>query len=164
MLKKKDEDKILDVSASMQGSLVFSDPVNLRINGKFEGDLKTKGTLEIGKNAEVKAEIRGEVINIAGKVKGTIIAEKKLILLSTAVVEGEISTPLLQINEGAIFEGNCRMVQEKMDIREVSRFLDIEESKILEWASSGRIPALKEGEKWVFERSRIENWVKESTR
>ena len=32
-------EKILDVDASMQGTLSFNDPVNLRINGKFEGKL-----------------------------------------------------------------------------------------------------------------------------
>ncbi|MCD6539319.1 MAG: polymer-forming cytoskeletal protein [Candidatus Omnitrophica bacterium] len=164
MLKKKVEEKILDVNASMKGSLVFSDPVHLRINGKFEGNLKTKGTLEIGRNAEVKAEIEGEVVNIAGKVKGKILADKKMVLLSTAVVEGDLVSPLLQIEEGAIFEGNCRMIQEKMDIREVSRYLDIEEDKILEWASSGRIPALKEGDRWLFERRRIEDWIKETAK
>jgi len=104
MLKRKEEEKILDVNASMQGSLVFSDPVHLRINGKFEGDLKTKGTLEIGRNAEVKAEIEGEVINIAGKVRGRIFADKKIILLPTAVVEGDLVSPLLQIEEGAILK------------------------------------------------------------
>ena len=36
--KKKLEEKILDVDAAMQGSLTFKDPVNLRINGKFEGN------------------------------------------------------------------------------------------------------------------------------
>ena len=35
------EDKFLDVNATMQGTLRFDDPVNLRINGKFEGTLDT---------------------------------------------------------------------------------------------------------------------------
>ena len=43
--------KILDVDASMQGTLSFKDPVNLRINGRFEGRLITKGTLTIGDRA-----------------------------------------------------------------------------------------------------------------
>ena len=39
------EDKILDVDARMQGTVVFKDPVNLRINGSFEGKLDTRGNL-----------------------------------------------------------------------------------------------------------------------
>jgi len=51
MRRRKDEEfaeKILDVDASMQGTLAFKDPVNLRINGKFDGKLDTKGSLTIG--------------------------------------------------------------------------------------------------------------------
>ncbi len=161
MKKKKNiEEKVLDVNATMQGSLIFSDPVNLRINGKFQGTLNTKGTLHIGEPAEVSADINGENISIAGKVKGTIISEKKLELLSTAVVQGDIHTPCLAVQEGAVFEGKVRMIGETMELRDVSRYLDIEEDKILEWASSGKIPGIREGDKWFFEKRRLENWVK----
>ena len=161
-MKKKDEDKVLDVNASMQGSLVFSDPVNLRISGKFKGDLKTKGMLQIAQQADVKADIHGEEIRISGKVEGTILADKKISLLSTAIVQAEISTPVLNVEDGAIFEGTCHMIAETMELRDISRYLDIEEDKIMEWASSGKIPAIKNGDKWVFERKRIESWVKEA--
>lgn len=92
MGKRKGEEKILDVSAAMQGSLVFSDPVNLRINGKFEGKLTTKGVLIIGSDAEVKADISGEDLTIAGTVKGNIRASESLKLDSTAKVFWPIST------------------------------------------------------------------------
>ena len=161
-MKKRDDDKVLDVNASMQGTLVFSDPVNLRINGKFQGDLKTKGTLQIGEHAEVKADIHGEIVSIAGKVTGTILADKKLSFMSTAVVQAEVSAPLLEIVEGAIFEGTSRMISDTMELKDISRYLDIEEDKILEWASAGKIPAMKKEDRWIFERKRIESWVKEA--
>ena len=70
MMGKKDKrheaEKILDVDAAMQGSLIFKDPVNLRINGRFEGTLNTKGSLMIGENAVVDADISGDSIVIAG--------------------------------------------------------------------------------------------------
>jgi len=62
--RKEEEEKFLDVSAAMQGSLAFSDPVNLRINGKFEGTLTTKGKLVVGRNADVKADIIGENVMV----------------------------------------------------------------------------------------------------
>ena len=69
MLKRdKNEKKILDVDASMQGTLTFKDPVNLRINGDFEGKLDTKGILTISANAFVRADINGDEIVISGKV------------------------------------------------------------------------------------------------
>ena len=65
MLRREKQDKkVLDVDASMQGTLTFKDPVNLRINGSFEGRLDTKGMLTIGENASVRADIHGDEIVI----------------------------------------------------------------------------------------------------
>ncbi|MFH1644925.1 MAG: polymer-forming cytoskeletal protein, partial [Candidatus Omnitrophota bacterium] len=59
-LRKKNrkplEEKVLDVDASMQGSMVFKDAVNLRINGAFDGSLDTRGKLTIGEGAVVCAD------------------------------------------------------------------------------------------------------------
>ncbi|MCK4462992.1 MAG: polymer-forming cytoskeletal protein, partial [Candidatus Omnitrophica bacterium] len=78
------KEKILDVDASMQGTLSFNDPVNLRINGKFEGKLNTKGILMVGEHADIAADIVGEHITIAGKVSGNIKAYKELKVISPA--------------------------------------------------------------------------------
>ena len=75
-LKRKIEEKLLDVDASMQGSLSFKDPVNLRINGRFEGTLDVKGALTIGSSAMVMADIVGDTVIIGGRVRGKIIAEE----------------------------------------------------------------------------------------
>ena len=157
--EKKSGEKILDVDASMQGTLSFKDPVNLRINGSFEGTLETKGNLTVGENASVKAQIVGENIIIAGRVNGDITATLRLVLLPTAVFHGEIKTPKLNIVEGAIFQGKCNMIQDLLDADEVSKYLEIDKDSLLDWADSGKIPAIKEGENWRFERTKIEEWV-----
>ena len=64
--KNENNGKILDVDASMTGSLCFKDPVNLRINGKFEGVLETRGTLTVSETAVVNARIIGDNIEISG--------------------------------------------------------------------------------------------------
>jgi len=161
-MKRREEEKVLDVNASMQGTLTFSDPVHLRINGKFHGKLNTKGILTIGDHAEVVAEIIGESINISGKVKGNIIADKGISIRSTSFVEGDISTPVLDIEKGAIFEGKVRMIGEKMGVRDLSRYLDIEEDKLIEWVNEGKIPAAKEGDRWIFEKKTIDTWITNS--
>lgn len=157
--KKKGTEKILDVDASMQGTLSFKDPVNLRINGKFEGMLETKGNLTIGETAVVDATINGENIIIAGKVKGDVIAKHRLVLLPTATMQGDIKTPKLNIVEGALFEGRCHMLEDVLDADELSRYLEVELSSVLEWASSGKIPAFKEGNNWRFDRVKVDEWV-----
>src|SRR3990167_1127545 len=104
MAKKKGdefEEKILDVDASMQGTIAFKDPVNLRINGSFEGKLDTRGNLTIGENSKGRAAILGVLFVMAGKLKVDFTATHSLSLVAPAVVEGNISTPSLSIAEGS---------------------------------------------------------------
>jgi len=158
-LGRKMEEKILDVDASMQGTLSFKDPVNLRINGKFEGNLDTRGNLTIGPMAVINADINGDNIIIGGKVKGRIVARERLTLLPTAVVEGDIFPSRLNIAEGAIFEGHCKMLQDFLNAEELARYLEVDLNSILEWANTGKLPGHKEGDKWRFERRNVDNWL-----
>lgn len=156
---KPEEEKILDVDAAMSGSLTFRDPVNLRINGKFEGTLETKGSLVIGPNATVNAHIIGDEIVVAGRLKGEVLAKQKLILMPTAVMEAKARTSKLIVNEGAVFEGTCHMLREHFSIDELAKYLEVDLTLITEWAASGKVPALKNGEDWKFERKAIDEWL-----
>ncbi len=114
MFKKNDlpqtEDKTINIEAGMQGNLKFTGPVNLRLNGDFEGDLEAKGVLIIGEKADVKAKtVKGDTITIAGRVKGDIICSKRLELSASARVIGNVETPVLVIAEGALLKGDCQM-------------------------------------------------------
>ncbi len=159
VFKKKSEDKIMDVDAAMQGTLSFKDHVNLRINGKFEGNLDVKGNLTIGPTAVVNADIVGDNIIVGGRVKGKIIARERLTLLPSAIVEGEIRPVKLNIAEGAILEGRCLMLHDFLNSEELARYLEVDLNSILEWANSGKIPGSKEGDSWKFERKAIDSWV-----
>jgi len=152
-------DKTVEINAQMHGTLSFKDPVNLKINGNFNGTLETSGTLTIGSAAFVEAHINGENIIIAGKVRGDIVAKKMLVLMPTAVLTGNISTSKLNIVEGAIFQGKCQMMDNILNLDEVSRYLEIDAPAILELATAGKIPAQRNGDSWTFERSRIDSWA-----
>ncbi|MBU4468633.1 MAG: polymer-forming cytoskeletal protein [Candidatus Omnitrophica bacterium] len=93
----------------MEGNVKFSGPINLRISGKFEGELESKGVLIISEKADVKAKIKGEEIKISGRVTGDIISTRRLELSAPAKVIGNIKAPILVINEGAILKGECQM-------------------------------------------------------
>ena len=153
------EEKGIEINAQMQGTLSFKDPVNLKINGNFTGTLDTKGTLTIGNTASVEAHINGENIIIAGKVKGDVVAKKMLVLMPTAVLTGNISTPKLNIVEGAIFQGKCQMLEDFLDIDELCKYLEIDMPAIVELANTGKIPATKNGDQWMFERTKIDSWA-----
>ena len=105
--KEIPEEKIIEINAQMEGTLTFADPVNLRIYGKYTGKLDARGTLTIGQTSQVEANIVGENVIIAGRVKGNVVAKKMLVLMPSAVLYGDISTPKLNIVEGAVFQGRC---------------------------------------------------------
>lgn len=159
MVRRKEEEKILDVTAAMQGNLTFSDAVNLRINGRFEGSLSTKGKLTVGNDAEVMADISGEDITISGTIKGRIKATEALRFTATAQVTGDIETPKLSIEEGAVFKGKCKMFEDKISLEELSDYLSIEKNKIMEWVDDGKIPTEREGPRLLFNRKQVEDWL-----
>ena len=126
MFKKNDlpqtEDKTINIEAGMQGNLKFTGPVNLRLNGDFEGDLEAKGVLIIGEKANVKAKtVKGDSITISGRVEGDIICSKRLELSASARVTGNIEAPLLVIAEGALLKGDCQMPVEAVESKGSSK-------------------------------------------
>jgi len=162
--KKKAEgnsEKVLDVTANMQGSLIFQEPVALRISGGFSGSLQTRGSLTIGEQAQVSAEINGEEVTIAGLVTGKVTATQSLKLIPPAVVSGQIYTPILEVEAGAKIEGEVHVGETPswMTSKEVAEYLEVELRLIEEWALDGRVPGVQEGEQWRFEKAKIDEWV-----
>ena len=158
-MRKKLEEKLLDVDASMQGTLSFKDSVNLRINGKFEGTLEVRGTLTIGPTAIIKADIVGDNIVVGGRVNGKIIAKESLTLLPTGVLIGEIYPAKLNVSEGAVLDGRCSMLNDYLTAEELARYLEVDLDSIIEWADSGKVPATREGDIWKFDRKNIDAWI-----
>lgn len=86
----------------------------LRVDGHLSGQVKSEGgTLIVGNNGQVDADIEVAVATIHGTVNGDINASQRLELGRAAKVNGNIQTPSLVIESGAVFEGSCRMVQQK---------------------------------------------------
>lgn len=158
------DERWIEVDASMTGSLTFKDPVNLQINGRFDGTLDAKGNLSIGEKAQVKATIKGEAVTIGGSVNGTINATSRVELLSTARVTGKVSSPRVIMHDGAVLHGTLEMAgsggdQPWMSIEELARYLEVETDTVTQWAQSGRLPAQRDGNEWRFNRAKIEEWL-----
>lgn len=173
MAKKREteiDEKILDVDASMQGTITFRDPVNLRISGSFEGKLDTRGHLTIGENAKVKANIRGDKIIIAGKLNGEVFATQSVAVVAPAVVQGNITTPRLSVTEGSVIEGQIMMMSGNptgeatdvtMTLKDVAQYLEVESRIVEEWAVQRKIPAREESGGWLFSKAAIDRWIQE---
>lgn len=84
----------------------------LRVDGHLSGKVSSSsGTLIIGSNGKVDANIEVAVAVIHGTVNGDIIATQRLEMGRAAKVNGNIQTPSLVIEQGGIFEGSCKMLQ-----------------------------------------------------
>ena len=86
----------------------------LRVDGRFSGRVTSAtGTLIVGAGGQVDANIEVSVATIHGVVNGDIIAGQRIELGRAAKLNGNIQTPSLMIEQGAVFEGSCKMVQPK---------------------------------------------------
>ena len=86
----------------------------LRVDGALSGRVSSAdGTLIVSTNGRVDANVEVAVAQIYGTVNGDITATKRIEMGRVAKVTGNIQTPALVIENGAIFEGSCRMVQIK---------------------------------------------------
>ena len=84
----------------------------MRVDGHLSGRVSSSsGTLIVGANGKVDANIEVAVAVIHGTINGDIIATQRLELGRAARVNGNIQTPSLIIEQGAMFEGSCEMVQ-----------------------------------------------------
>jgi cytoskeletal protein CcmA (bactofilin family) len=82
----------------------------MRIDGQIGGRVSSEGgTIIVGDSGQIIADLNVAVASIRGTVSGDIIASQRLELGRTAKVRGNIQTASLSIEEGAVFEGNCRM-------------------------------------------------------
>jgi len=88
---------------------------NLRIDGKFEGKTLNVDQLELGPKAKVRTEIYASSVIVKGIVIGNINASRRILLLSTARVLGDIRTPELIIQDGVILKGKCTISHAKIE-------------------------------------------------
>ena len=84
----------------------------MRVDGHLSGRVSSSsGTLIVGANGKVDANIEVAIAIIHGTINGDIIATQRLELGRAAKVNGNIQTPSLVIEQGAVFEGTCKMLQ-----------------------------------------------------
>lgn len=94
--------------ANFSGEISFSGIMHLE--GTFSGLIASDdGTLVVGASGVIDASIEVATAQIHGTVKGDISARERVVLKPTAIVTADIETSSLCIEDGAVFEGRCRM-------------------------------------------------------
>ena len=107
----------IDKGSYIRGDLSFEE--TFRIDGRFEGKIRSGGELILGDDADVNADMEVGRLSVNGKLKGSVHAVERVELLAGARVLGDISTPVLRIEEGAHFEGACQMGKESSNLIEL---------------------------------------------
>lgn len=95
---------------SLTGDTSFQ--MMLRVDGHLTGTVSSDGgTLIVGNNGQLDANVSVGIAQINGTVNGDVTASERIQLGRTARVVGNISTPKLIIEDGAMFEGGCTMLK-----------------------------------------------------
>lgn len=82
---------------------------NIRIEGKVNGNIKSKSKVALGHQSHVEGNIIAQNADIEGEVKGKIEVAELLVLKATAVINGDIMTGKMVVEPGAVFNGTCKM-------------------------------------------------------
>lgn len=92
----------------IEGTLTFKETI--RVDGHISGKLiSSDGTVIVGENAVLDADIQVGVAVIRGKINGRVEASQRIEIYAPAQVNGDISAPSVAIDSGVAFNGNCKM-------------------------------------------------------
>ena len=103
----KDDGSILGPSLRFKGELTAAE--DLLIEGQVVGSIKHSRRLTIGKNGQVKAQIEGHIVSIAGTVEGDVQAQTSVSVMESGRLTGDVRAPSVSIVDGADFNGNVIM-------------------------------------------------------
>jgi len=97
----------IDQGSSFEGRLSFKDTV--RIDGHFSGQISSENTLVVGETGVIEADVHSEIVIVSGTVAGDIVAGKKVVMHKTGRIDGNVQTPSLIMEEGAVLNGQVKM-------------------------------------------------------
>lgn len=101
---------LIGVGTEIKGDI--SSNGDIRVDGKLQGNLKTKGKVVIGETGSVKGEIKCKNSDVEGNIEGKIQVVELLSLKATSNINGDIVARKLAIEPGAKFTGNCSMTSD----------------------------------------------------
>jgi cytoskeletal protein CcmA (bactofilin family) len=113
MFKKESTDEIVSIlgeGVEFQGELSFTH--GIRIDGTVRGKIRSEACIVIGPKGKVEAEAAIRRISISGEFRGTIQASERVEIHKVGRVYGDLYTPCLIIEAGALFEGKCNMMDQ----------------------------------------------------
>lgn len=108
---------IISEETTFEGTLISSS--DMSISGCVKGSLETAGKLVIPEGGYIEGSVKAASGDIAGRIKGSVNVSGSLLLKRTAVVDANIQIGRLMVEEGAIFNGECRTGDRIIDTSEI---------------------------------------------
>jgi len=105
---------VVGVNVALTG--VLKDQSDIAVYGMVEGEVVSDNLVIIGQTAQIKGPVRGQVVTVAGIVRGSIEASEKLEILSTGKVFGSIGAKDLVVHSGATISGKVTMAGEEEEV------------------------------------------------
>ncbi|MGH9446503.1 MAG: bactofilin family protein [Terriglobia bacterium] len=99
---------VLEPGAEMDGKMTIGSGT-ARLNSHFKGEIAGEGVVLVAERGEVEAEITAKSAVVIGKVKGSLHVSERLEIRERGVVLGDIYTPVLIVEPGGYFDGQCHM-------------------------------------------------------
>jgi cytoskeletal protein CcmA (bactofilin family) len=105
--EEKDITTVVADDLEIRGTIRFKTSVMLK--GVFEGEIFSEGLLVVGPTAKVTATISTKTLISHGEITGNVTATEQVTLKNTSLHNGDVSTPNIIIENGAVFNGSCAM-------------------------------------------------------
>lgn len=104
---------IVGTNVKLLGTL--QDANDITIHGQIEGEVISSQTINVSETAQIKGPISGEIVMIAGTIRGSVTATGKLEILPSGKVFGSITSKDISIKSGAVFVGKCTMPEHEKE-------------------------------------------------
>lgn len=102
----------LGEGTEITGDIKFSEI--MRVDAAINGTISSEtGSLLVMERGRIKATVQAGTVEVSGIIEGTVTAKNSVKIHSTGRVYGDIYTPSLIIENGAVFDGKCHMLDSK---------------------------------------------------
>ena len=117
MFTRKRDDSIENIDSLIGENIKIIGKIegkgNLRIDGVVEGDIDYDGNIIVGGGGKIIGNVNSKDISLAGTIEGNVNSDKKLVILPSGKLIGDLIVSSFVVHEAAIFEGNCKMINDK---------------------------------------------------
>ncbi len=128
-LERREVNAFMGAETFFEGKLTYTGAV--RLDGRFKGVIRSDDTLIVGETGRIEGEIHVGITIIQGEVVGNVYGKERVELHHPGRMIGNITAPVVIMDEGAILEGNCKMKkkEEKKEKKDEKKTIGIFEHK-----------------------------------